>query len=378
MTWSAALNVALGLILAYLGFSVAASRINEFVASRLQWRAAGLERALYTLLGGTLPGAASAGAQADRQPVADTTHVPELSATAVKNHPIIAAFDSQSGKGRRSSYLPARAVSAAILDILAPSAVILLDAMKPDVPAASASAFTQLREHPDPQHFAAFAASLPATSTITAAHLTQLQHAIDGDVLAEARAAVENLPSEVPARRTLLRMLADAAGDRDAFRKKLEHWYDDAMDRVSGWYRRRVQKCILAYGAVLAIAFNVDTINIAQTLWRSPVEQSAAAAAAATAAGKNIGAVDTSITGLKGLNVPLGWTWAHTAPVHGHSRVSTDPRRLPSTIGQWVLKIFGLALTTLALNFGAPFWFDALGKIARLRNTGRVPAKSSP
>src|SRR5664279_1543341 len=194
MTWSAALNVTLGLILAYLVFSVAASRINEFIASKLQLRADALERALYTLLGGTLPSANSAGAQANQEPVVNTTDVPQLSAAAVKGHPIIAAFDSQAGKGRRSSYLPSRAVSAAILDILAPPAVILLDAIKANVPAPSDATFSQLRVHPDPTHFAAFAASLPATSTITVAQLAALQHAIDGDVLAQARAAVEDLP----------------------------------------------------------------------------------------------------------------------------------------------------------------------------------------
>src|SRR6476659_3301014 len=52
MNWSGALNVAIGLTLVYLAFSVAASRINEFVASHRQWRADGLERALYTMLGG--------------------------------------------------------------------------------------------------------------------------------------------------------------------------------------------------------------------------------------------------------------------------------------------------------------------------------------
>jgi len=36
MNWSGALNVAIGLTLVYLAFSVAASRINEFVASHLQ------------------------------------------------------------------------------------------------------------------------------------------------------------------------------------------------------------------------------------------------------------------------------------------------------------------------------------------------------
>ena len=35
--------------------------------------------------------------------------------------------------------------------------------------------------------------------------------------------------------------------------------------------------------------------------------------------------------------------------------------------------LLGLALTTLAASFGAPFWFDTIGRLASLRNTGTRP-----
>lgn len=40
----------------------------------------------------------------------------------------------------------------------------------------------------------------------------------------------------------------------EAVRLKVEHWYDDTMARVSGWYKRTAQKIIFAAGLVLCIA----------------------------------------------------------------------------------------------------------------------------
>jgi hypothetical protein len=44
----------------------------------------------------------------------------------------------------------------------------------------------------------------------------------------------------------------------------------------------------------------------------------------------------------------------------------------------WALltKLIGLSLTAVAITFGAPFWFDTLSKLARLRNTGAPPPSS--
>jgi hypothetical protein len=57
--------------------------------------------------------------------------------------------------------------------------------------------------------------------------------------------------------------------------------------------------------------------------------------------------------------------------------VSPDPRHFPASVGQAFLKALGLLITTFALGFGAPFWFDALGKLARVRNSGPAPARAA-
>jgi hypothetical protein len=374
VTWPAALDLALGLTLVFLICSVAASRINEFVASRLQWRARGLERALVTMLGGDPADGTSIGTEQDGEPAdarAGRAHVAGdavLSAGTVKDHPIVASFESVLGKRRRISYLPSRAFSATVLDILAPPVVAILDSIPgADLPPAAEGARTDLRAHPDAAHLSAFEQAVPADSPLRATTLPRLRTAIAGDVLQQARATVLALPLRSPARRPLLRMLTDAGQDRDAFRAKLEHWYDDEMSRLTGWYKRHVQRFIIGYGIVLTLAFNVDTITIAQTLWRSPVEQAAAAQAAANAATGTLDDVDTSVAAIEGLAMPLGWTAAHDG-----TEVSGDPRHVPASVGSWALKVLGLAITAFALAFGAPFWFDVLGKVARLRNAGGV------
>jgi hypothetical protein len=386
VSWSAAVNVALGLILLYLVFSLAASRINESVASRLQWRAKGLERALFTMLGGDAPPVDSIATKMDGTPanpmegMAAPAGTAVLSAQAVKDHPIVAAFESSLAKNRRISYLPARAFSAVVLDILAPPAAVIAASIPgDDLDGDAARALAELQTHSDSNHLDSFQAALdqlPSERRATVLPrvqpaLPRLRAAIDHDPLAQARATVVALPPSNPARRPLLRMLTDAGTDRDKFRAKLEHWYDDEMSRLTGWYKRRVQRFIIGYSIALTLLFNVDTIAVTQNLWRAPVEQAAAAQAAATAAGQTVDKIDTSVTAIKGLAMPLGWS-----PLHEGTALSTDPRHFPASLGAWLLKVLGLAITVFALAFGAPFWFDLLGKVARVRNAGGVAAST--
>jgi hypothetical protein len=170
-------------------------------------------------------------------------------------------------------------------------------------------------------------------------------------------------------------MIADAQGERDRFRESIEHWFDDAMDRVSGWYKRYVQKIILVISVVLVVALNVDTVNIAQDLWRVPTERAAVVAAAGTQVAAGSGATrtpDQQVRGIEALGLPIGW-----APPHKAKAVSTDPRHLPLGASSYLIKLLGMLLSVLALSLGAPFWFDALSKLGSLRQSGPKPAVSS-
>jgi hypothetical protein len=52
----------------------------------------------------------------------------------------------------------------------------------------------------------------------------------------------------------------------ETFIKSIENWFNGTMDRVSGWYKRKIQIFVWGIGLVLAVMFNADTFNIYGTL----------------------------------------------------------------------------------------------------------------
>ena len=52
--------------------------------------------------------------------------------------------------------------------------------------------------------------------------------------------------------------------DMERIRQNLEAWYDSAMDRVSGGYRRRTQRFLFLFGLGAAVFLNVNAITIAE------------------------------------------------------------------------------------------------------------------
>jgi hypothetical protein len=373
---SPALDVAIGLALVFFLFAVAVSKINEMVASLLSLRHKGLEKALEALLGSAHDAGAGDAA-------------PKLSVEAVLMHPLVAqmhkAAESPKGKRRRArlrlpkrglSYLPARTFSATVLDLLAPPCALdandVLTGIGTDrLPPAAETARIAALADPSLTTVRALADALPPGEQLEKVKL--LIDQFSNDPFRQAANAISGLPES--ARKPLLRMLSDAKGDRDRFRRSLEHWYDDTMDRVSGWYKRYVQRIIVIASIALVAALNVDTINIAQVLWRLPTERAvvaSAAAAQATAGDKGGGSADQQVRDIAALDLPLGWTPSHKGTV-----ASTDPQHAPLDVSSWLLKLLGLLLSVLAVSLGAPFWFDALGKLGQLRATGPKPPKSA-
>ena len=77
---------------------------------------------------------------------------------------------------------------------------------------------------------------------------TQLIPLIDGS----------SLPENI---KILLKSLARQSNSNlDQMRVLLGSWFDQSMDRVSGWYKRRVQLIILALSLLIATALNVDSV----------------------------------------------------------------------------------------------------------------------
>ena len=205
----------------------------------------------------------------------------------------------------------------------------------------------------------------------------------------------------------------------------LEREFNEAMDRVSGWYLRRTKINLFVIGLVLAVGANVDLlhyadrmmtqealserVDAARALFDDDELQSAFlryAGAPATADGGKLaateaggGVVDASVDGaaspaaapddpfgaeslnheigliagaLGDLDVQIGWRCAPSA---------SDGPVLPLTRGLCLDEGTGLPLPTFsriigwliiafAVTLGAQFWFDLFKRLAHLRTSG--------
>jgi hypothetical protein len=177
---------------------------------------------------------------------------------------------------------------------------------------------------------------------------------------------VAGLPS-AQLRDLVTRLRQETGDDLDQLKLRIERWYDDSMERVSGWYKRRVQLVLAVLGLALAIVLNADTVAIVGSLWSDKTVRAAVVAEAdrVTQTAKppaDLKAVANEVKKIRSLDVPLGWKLQ-----------KGDPRDLPHSARLWVSKVIGILLTMLALTLGAPFWFDLLSKLMRLRGGGAPP-----
>ena len=316
-----ALDVVIGLAFFYFLMSIICSSINEGISTVFALRAHTLEAGIRELFGG------------------DKT----LASKFYDDARVQALMQSKWWLGlrrnRKPSYIPSRVFALALVDTVAP-----------------------------PDSKGLVAASSTPRSRADASY----------DLLAHAQRLATTVDNQHV--RTMLQdALSEAGKDRDKFRMALEQQFDEAMERVSGWYKRRVQLILFVIALALCAAINADSFTIAQRLWKDDVLRSAVVAQAkTTVADKQAECARTpngqpkpssaQIAGrcfdeVRQTNLPLGW-----------SRLTS-----PSTTAGDLAKALGLLLTAFALLLGAPFWFDTLSKLAQIRGTGRgSPNPSTP
>lgn len=317
------LETAAGLAFIYFTLSTFASAISEWIAALLSLRAKDLEKEMKNLLGQDPPSAAA------HPPAAPAMNM----ATALMNHSLIQNLCAPklAGKGVSGpAYLEAKIFSAALFDLLAPG-------------------------HAD-QTFAGL------------------------------RQAVNNLPNQ-DLKNALLPLLDRAGGNLDAARQNIETWFDSAMDRLSGLYKRRTQWILFALGLALAVILNVDTLRATTKLWNDPVLREHLVQEAGNQpklqnpqapkdqkdanTSENMAKAEQSVMALyseKGM--PIGWSQDALM-----AWKSTGWLRLWSVF----IVLVGWLFTAIAVSLGAPFWFDFLNKTLNLnaRLNGPKPSKSA-
>jgi len=239
--------------------------------------------------------------------------------------------------------------------------------------------------------------------------------------------ALDTLPAINDDLKDILRIYMEQAnGDLQKFRLLVEQWYDETMDRVSGWYKKQANKVLFIIGLVLAFIFNISTISIVNTLSGDETIQKAIVQNASdyvkthvipdsTQKGPDSAAIANDSTfaiargqldSIKALyngtiatnNNLLGLGWGDYGYAKDSAQWMQDsinkaavketlpakkPQRpkfwgkigyvLATSFGSWKI-LLGFLITALAISLGAPFWFDLLNKFVNLRVSGEKPA----
>jgi hypothetical protein len=195
----------------------------------------------------------------------------------------------------------------------------------------------------------------------------------DSNLLRKAKAAIDEMDDGVGKR-----LLLDAhkrSGDQlNVFRGEIEDAFNSTMDRATGWYKRKVQIVLFVIALIVAGALNADTFNVGQRLFkddalRAQVVRQAVKAAdagnAPTSEEKAAKAVENQIKRARATALPLGWVTENSPHKPSEESWWGSWNWL-----SWLAKAGGILLTAFALTLGAPFWFDVLGRFARLRSSG--------
>jgi hypothetical protein len=208
--------------------------------------------------------------------------------------------------------------------------------------------------------------------------------------------------------------IQQANGDIQKFRLLIENWFDDTMNRVSGWYKRQATKILFAIGFFLAMSLNVSTIDIVHRL---SVDKNLREAMAQSATNyiKTKNAQISSLTDKDSLDTAVNKqiTQIHTlydstiAPVNSLMGLGWDYTKADTEIKHWYFNLpyyltpsqwkkyyfkvryvlqqtatkprslFGFIITALAITMGAPFWFDLLNRFVNIRGGGNKPSEDS-
>lgn len=181
------------------------------------------------------------------------------------------------------------------------------------------------------------------------------------------------------------------------FTMRVETWYDDVMDRATGWYKRRTQIILFFVGLAIAGFNNVDVIGVFRSLSKASqadleeiaqlasvvVDRESIYVGADTTSGRIAPTLNPrdSIVSTEVLEIirekvetadnPFGIGWNQYVDEDGVFSPPVDPVF-------WGLKILGIIVMAICISKGAGFWFDILKKIVAFRNTGVVPQRPAP
>jgi hypothetical protein len=220
-----------------------------------------------------------------------------------------------------------------------------------------------------------------------------------------------------------------AESELSQLRNEVAVWFDRSMSRASGVYKRNAKGVAILIGVTIAITANADTLHIFNRLssdenLRKVITDRASQVSTDNAAGtaplsqESLEKLkDQTDAVLKDIALPVSWNPVNLTQQFGctaSNDSNSDPnvpqtaiskeeweslfqRCLPTQkstasdfIPQKILTIafnrpfaalrmvFGWLVSGIAIAMGAPFWFDLLGKVVNVRNSGSKPPVATP
>jgi len=173
------------------------------------------------------------------------------------------------------------------------------------------------------------------------------------------------------------------------FSKNLQDWFNDSMNRVTGWYKRQVQTILFLLGLAMAISLNIDTIGMAKKLSKDKTLRAQMVQMSQTELNKLKTVVDAQRTSEKSVNMSdadvkkanddynAGMTKLHDQLNKDQDDISRlmalgwdEESYCDFSSSQKASKILGLVITAFAISLGAPFWFDLMNQLVSMRGSG--------
>jgi hypothetical protein len=212
----------------------------------------------------------------------------------------------------------------------------------------------------------------------------------------------------------------------------IEKWFNDYMDRVSGWYQSHIVTTLRIIAVGIALFFNINVIKMSKVIFKSGAMRASLTAVATEVAdhpdnytayytnhfndiaegyklkkdsqvnattdaakkqainaaydktmdsltkkftAERIGAITSLTDTLASTGLPLGWksSWKKDFIV---TSASGNTDYVNSFIYTFYV-LLGWAIAAGCISMGAPFWFDLLVKLVNLRRSGIKPGSDA-
>lgn len=163
-------------------------------------------------------------------------------------------------------------------------------------------------------------------------------------------------------------------------RQEIAATFDNSMERASGVYRRNAKGVALLIGISIAIIANADTFHIVSILSKDAAIRAAIVNNAGQVVQSNSVNSPEEIKRLQKetnslleeITLPIGWNKLNLE----QQLSSTLDTKNPTLFNSYLIMLFGWLISGVAISMGAPFWFELIGKVVNVRNSGKPPKSS--